>query len=134
MTYYFAKTLDLTLDEAVTAVTATLARHGFGVLTEIDVQATMKLKLDATMPGYKILGACNPKMAFRAMQVEERIGAMLPCNVIVRELSDGTTEVAAVDPIASMQAVENPELASIAAEVQALLRTVIDELDAAKAA
>ncbi len=133
MSYYFAKTIDLPMDDAVAAVTAGLARRGFGVLTEIDVQATMKLKLDAIMPGYRILGACNPKLAFQALQSEDKIGTMLPCNVIVRELDEGRTEVAAVDPVASMQAVENGDLAAIAGEVRELLRSVIDDLEPAPA-
>lgn len=128
MTYYFATKVDMRMDEAVAAVTAALARHGFGVLSDIDVQATMQLKLDAVMGGYRILGACNPKMAFQALQSESKIGTMLPCNVIVREAEDGQVEIAAIDPVASMQAVQNPELSSIAAEVQALLKAVIEEV------
>lgn len=128
MSYYFVKTLELPLDEAVTKVTEALAQQGFGILTEIDVQATMKRKLDADMPGYRILGACNPRMAFRALAQEDKIGLMLPCNVIVREAGEGTVEVAAVDPVASMQAVQNPGLAETAAEVQGLLRAAIDTL------
>ena len=128
MSYYFAKTIDLPMDDAVAAVTAGLARRGFGVLTEIDVQATMKLKLDAIMPGYRILGACNPKLAFQALQSEDKIGTMLPCNVIVRVTDTGETEVAAVDPVASMQAVRNPALVDVAEEVRGRLRSIVETL------
>jgi uncharacterized protein (DUF302 family) len=99
---------------------AALAAHGFGVLTEIDVKATMKKKLDVDMPPYSILGACNPKMANEAIGIEPRVGAMLPCNVILREVH-GRVEVSAVDPVASMQAIDNPALHEIAAGVRALL-------------
>ena len=97
-----------------------LAGKGFGVLTEIDVSATMKKKLDETMPGYKILGACNPKMAFGAIGLEPKVGAMLPCNVILREV-DGGVEVSAIDPVASMQAIDNAGLKKIAGSVRDLL-------------
>jgi uncharacterized protein (DUF302 family) len=101
-----------------------LAEHGFGVLTEIDVQATMKKKLDAEMPPYRILGACNPKMAFEAIGIEPRVGAMLPCNVILRAV-DGGVEVSAVDPVASMQAIENADLHAVAGQVRDLLRKAV---------
>ena len=103
---------------------AALAEQGFGVLTEIDVRATMKAKLDRDMPGYRILGACNPKLAWQAIGVEPRVGAMLPCNVILRE-TDAGIEIGAVDPVASMQAVANNALQAIAGEVRALLATAI---------
>lgn len=128
MSYYIAKSVDMTMDAAVDATTAALARHGFGVLTDIDVQATMKKKLDLDMDGYRILGACNPKMASRALAAENKIGTMLPCNVIVRDQGNGRVEVAAVDPIASMQAVDNPDLAGIANEVRQMLQDVIAEI------
>lgn len=128
VTYYFAKTVDAPFDEAIARVTAALADKGFGVLTTIDVQATMKKKIDADMPPYTILGACNPQFAWKALQGESKIGTMLPCNVIVRETSSGTVEVAAVDPVASMQAIENPALADIAGEVRATLRQVVESL------
>lgn len=126
-TYYYAKTLDLTLAEAEERVRSELQKEGFGVLTEIDVRQTLKKKLDVEFPPYKILGACNPGFAHQALLKEDKIGAMLPCNVIVQERA-GKTEVAAVDPIASMQAVENEELLTIATEVRDLLRAVIDRL------
>lgn len=125
--YYYAKTLDLTFPEAEERVRGELQKEGFGVLTEIDVRQTLKKKLDVEFPPYKILGACNPGFAHRALLKEDKIGAMLPCNVIVQERA-GKTEVAAVDPIASMQAVENEELLTIAAEVRDRLRAVIDRL------
>jgi uncharacterized protein (DUF302 family) len=104
-----------------------LAAQGFGVLTEIDVKATMKKKLDVEMPAYRILGACNPGMAYQAIGIEPRVGAMLPCNVILREVQDGV-EVSAIDPVASMQAIENAELKSAAAEVRDLLAKAVDAI------
>lgn len=125
MKYYFAKTLtDTTFDKAIEDVTAALKQEGFGILTEIDIKATLKKKLDADFRNYKILGACNPPFAHKALLAEDKIGAMLPCNVIVQEKDDGI-EVAAVDPMASMQAVENPELEGIAKEVQDKLEKVV---------
>jgi len=128
MGYYFSKTLNVAFDEAIDAVTEALKTEGFGVLTEIDVKATLKKKLDLDVPKYRILGACNPPFAYKALTAEPLIGTMLPCNVVVRELESGEVEVAAVDPMASMQAVQNPELAGIAEEVQRKLRTVIENL------
>lgn len=109
-----------TLDEVDVRARKALGDHGFGVLTEIDVQQTMKLKLDADMPGYRILGACNPKMAYHAIGVEPRVGAMLPCNVILREV-EGGVEVSAVDPVASMQAIDNAALKDVASQVRDML-------------
>ena len=103
---------------------AALADNGFGVLTEIDVKATMKKKLDVDIPAYRILGACNPKMAMEAIRMEPRVGAMLPCNVILREV-DGGVEVSAIDPVASMQAIENAELTAVAGEVRDLLAKAV---------
>ena len=125
MTYFFAKTLDVPFDDAIVKVTEALAARGFGVLTTIDVKATMKKKLDADMAPYTILGACNPQFAWKALAAEDKIGTMLPCNVVVREVSPGTVEVAAVDPVASMQAIDNPALAGIAGEVREALRGVV---------
>jgi uncharacterized protein (DUF302 family) len=105
-----------------------LKKHGFGVLTEIDVKETLKKKLDVDFRPYRILGACNPKMAYQALQAEEKIGTMLPCNVIVQQHEDGKVEVSAVDPVASMQAIQNPALAGIAGEVREMLRNVVDGL------
>lgn len=126
-TYYYARTLDQPLDEAEARVREELEKEGFGVLTEIDVEATLKKKLGVEFHPYKILGACNPEFAHQALQTEDKIGTMLPCNVIVQE-QDGKTEVAAVDPAASMQAVDNDRLGSIAQEVRERLRQVIDRL------
>ena len=129
MAYYFAKTLtDIGFDEAVARTTDVLKEHGFGVLTEIDVRATMKKKLGADLRNYRILGACNPELAHRALQQEDKIGTMLPCNVIVQENEDGSVEVAAVDPVASMQAVRNPGLGDVAEQVRGRLRDVIEAL------
>lgn len=104
-----------------------LAKNGFGVLTEIDVKTTMKSKMDVEMSAYQILGACNPKLAYQAIGIEPRVGAMLPCNVIVRE-TDGGVEVSAIDPVASMQAIENPELHAVAGQVRDLLAKTIDDI------
>ncbi len=127
MSYYFSKKLQLSFTDAITRVTEGLQREGFGILTEIDVQATLKKKLDVDFRPYKILGACNPSIAYQALQEEEMIGTMLPCSVIVQDKGDGV-EVAAIDPIASMQAIENPRLSGIAHQVQAKLRAVIEAL------
>jgi len=128
MSYYFSKKLQVPFAEAVDRVTEALEKEGFGILTEIDVQATLKKKLDVDFRPYKILGACNPTMAHEALQAEEMIGTMLPCNVIVQDRGAGVVEVAAVDPVASMKAVENPNLAEIAAQVQGQLRSIIEAL------
>jgi uncharacterized protein (DUF302 family) len=128
MTYHFSKRLDLTFDQAVERVTEALKREGFGVLTDIDVRATIKSKLGEEFREYRILGACNPTLAFRALQLEDKIGTMLPCNVIVQEHQSGDIEVSAVDPVASMQAVDNPGLADVAKEVQAKLKGVVEGL------
>lgn len=126
--YTFSRTLDTDLADAEGRTTAALKAEGFGVLTEIDIQATLKKKIDVEMPGYKILGACNPPLAHQALQAEPRIGAMLPCNVILRDLGDGRTEVAAIDPVASMAAVDNDGLGDVAEEVRQRLRRVIEAL------
>ncbi len=112
------------LDAVDARIRTALASHGFGVLTEIDVAATMKKKLDVDMPGYRILGACNPKMAFAAIGMEPRVGAMLPCNVILREVAGGI-EVSAIDPVASMQAIDNPALHAVAGQVRDLLADAV---------
>ncbi len=130
MTYYFSTTLKLPFDEAIARTTDVLKKHGFGVLTEIDVQATLRNKLGAELRPYRILGACNPQMAWRALQAEDKIGTMLPCNVVVQQREDGAVEVAAVDPIASMQAIDNPSLAETAKQVQQMLKAVVEELGA----
>lgn len=128
MSYYFSKTLDIPYEEAIEKTTAALKEEGFGVLTEIDIKDTLKEKLDVDFRKYKILGACNPPLAHKALSSEGHIGLMLPCNVIVQEHEDGRAEVAAVDPVASMQAVENDELADVAQNVRNLLKNVVDSL------
>ena len=128
MKYYFNKILEVSFDEAVTRVTEELKKEGFGILTEIDVKETLKKKLDVDFKKYRILGACNPPFAYQALQLESKIGTMLPCNVIVQETEDGKVEVAAIAPIASMQAVQNPGLQDIADQVQAKLKSVIANL------
>lgn len=129
MDYYFTKTLrNSTFDEAIAKTTEALKTEGFGVLTEIDIKATLKKKLDVDFYNYKILGACNPGFAHKALEVEDKIGTMLPCNVIVQEKEESTIEVSAVDPMASMQAVENVLLGDIAGEVRNKLKRVIDSL------
>lgn len=128
MSYYFSKIVDDSFDDAIERVTARLADAGFGVLTTIDVSATLKKKIDVDFQRYTILGACNPGFAHKALQAEDKIGTMLPCNVIVQELPDGKVEVAAVDPMASMMAVENEALGGIAAQVRGMLKNVIEGL------
>jgi uncharacterized protein (DUF302 family) len=128
MSYYFGKTLEASFDESVGRVISALKREGFGILTDIDVKATLKKKLDVDFKEYRILGACNPPFAYQALQAEDKIGTMLPCNVIVQQRGAGQVEVAAIDPIASMKAVENPKLADVARQVQAKLKKVIDSL------
>ena len=128
MSYYLSKTLETSFDAAVEKVTEALKKEGFGVLTEIDMQATMKKKLDVDIQKYRILGACNPPLAYQALQAEDKIGLMLPCNVIVQEVAGGGTEVAAIDPVASMQAVNNPKLGEVGVQVREKLKRVIDSL------
>ena len=125
MTYYFTKTLQMPFDQAVQLVTQALAAKGFGVLTTIDVRATMKKKLDVDFRPYVILGACNPQFAHKALLVEEKIGTMLPCNVVVQEIAKDKVEVSAVDPVASMMAITNSKLAPIAGEVRDMLKQVV---------
>jgi uncharacterized protein (DUF302 family) len=127
MSYYFNKTLNVSFDQAIARVTEELQKQGFGILTEIDVKKTLKKKLDVDYRPYKILGACNPHFAYQALQAEDKIGTMLPCSVIVQDTGSGV-EVAAIDPKASMEAVENPALEGIADQVQAKLKKVIESL------
>lgn len=127
MSYYFAKTLNVPFDQAVEITIAALKQRGFGVLTRIDVKSTLKEKLDVEFRPYVILGACNPRMAHQALRAEDKIGTMLPCNVIVQELN-GKSEVAAVDPVASMQAIDNDTLAAIAGKVRDELKATIQSL------
>ncbi len=128
MSYHFSKTVEMTFDEALGKVTEELAKEGFGILTEIDVKATLKKKLDVDFPKYKILGACNPPFAYKALQAENKIGIMLPCNVLVQEHESGAVEVSAVDPLASMQAVTNESLGQVATEIRDKLKKVIDSV------
>ena len=128
MSYYFSKTLEMSFDEAITRVTNELKKEGFGILTDINVREKLKEKLNVDFRNYRILGACNPAFAYQALQAEDKIGTMLPCNVIVQEDEEGNIEVAAIDPIASMQAIQNPKVRDIAKQVQAKLKTVIGSL------
>ncbi len=128
MKYYHEKTLKgISFDEAVQKVTEALKIEGFGILTEIDIQETLKKKLDEDFRPYKILGACNPPFAHKALLAEDKIGAMLPCNVIVQQI-EGGVEVAAVDPVASMLAVDNNDLAEIAEQIRSKLKSVVENL------
>jgi len=127
MSYVFTKTLDVPFDETIERVTAALAERGFGVLTTIDVKATLKKKIDVDFRPYTILGACNPGLAHQALQAEPHIGVMLPCNVIVQEV-EGGVEVAAVDPVASMASVENASLGEVATQVRETLQEVVESL------
>jgi len=128
MDYVFKKSLKISFEQAIDLVTDELKKEGFGILTEIDVKATLKKKLDVDFRNYRILGACNPSYAHKALLAEPWIGSMLPCNVIVQEFDDGSVEVGAVNPIASMQAVDNSDLGEVAVEIQAKLKKVIDSL------
>ncbi len=128
MNYYFNTTISGDFDEAIEKVTEELKKGGFGVLTEIDIKATLKKKLDVDFYNYRILGACNPPFAYQALQTEDKIGAMLPCNVIVQEKESGKIEVSAVDPVASMQSVSNESLGEIATQIREKLKHVIDSL------
>jgi len=128
MSYYFSKKIKGSFALALERVTSSLKKEGFGILTEIDVQETLKKKLDVEFQKYIILGACNPPFAYKALLAENKIGTMLPCNVIVQEKEDGEVEVAAVDPVASMKAVDNPELLEIANQIQEKLKNVVMSL------
>jgi len=128
MTYHFSKIVNLPFDAAVDAATESLKRQGFGVLTQIDVRETLRKKLDVAFRPYLILGACNPVMAHQALQLEDKIGTMLPCNVVVQQRDDGKVEISAVDPMASMMAIENPALGEVAAKVRSMLEKVIADL------
>jgi uncharacterized protein (DUF302 family) len=128
MSYHFTRVIEGNFDDVENRVREVLKENGFGVLTEIDVRATFKKKIDKDIRPYKILGACNPGFAFEAIQIEDKIGAMLPCNVILQEKEAGKIEVSAVDPMSSMQAIENPDLGRIAKEVQGLMKKIIESL------
>lgn len=127
MSYHFSKTVRTSFHEAMKKLTEELRKEGFGILTEIDVQETLKKKLNVDFRRYKILGACNPPFAYQALQAEDKIGTMLPCNVIVQEKPEGT-EISAINPVASMQGVGNPNLAEIADQVRVKLKSVIESL------
>lgn len=130
MSYYFNTTLkEKNFDKAIETVTAALKEEGFGVLTEIDVKETLKKKIDVDFKKYRILGACNPEFAHKALKSEDKIGVFLPCNVIVEENDNGEIEVSAVDPISSMQAAKNDSLEEIATEVQQKLKKIIGSLN-----
>ena len=128
MSYYFNKVVNMSFDEAINKVTEELKKEGFGVLTQIDVKEALKKKINVDFRKYKILGACNPQYAHKALQAEDKIGTMLPCNVVVQERDDGKVEIAAVDPVASMQSVQNELLGEIATMVQSKLKQVIENM------
>ena len=128
MRYYFSTEVAGKFDDVVERTTKALKEEGFGILTEIDVKATLKKKLDVDFGNYRILGACNPPYAYKALQAENKIGTMLPCNVVVRQTAEGKIEVAAIDPVASMQAVDNPSLGEIAEEIRQKLKKVVQSL------
>ena len=128
MSYYISKTVDRAFDAVVADVTARLKEQGFGLLTDIDVQSTLKAKIGADMAKYRILGACNPRFAHQALQIEDKLGVLLPCNVIVRETPDRKVEVASIDPVAAMERTGNPALRSTAEEVRRLLTKAVSEL------
>ena len=128
MKYYISKKISTDFDQAVLLVTKSLKKEGFGVLTEINLQEKLKEKLNVDFRKYKILGACNPAYAYKALQKEDKIGTMLPCNIVVQELGKNEIEVSAVDPVASMMAIENPDLAEIAGEIKEKLERAIASL------
>jgi len=128
MSYYNTKLVDLSFDKVIEKVTEELKKEGFGILSEIDVRATLKKKLDVDFRNYKILGACNPPFAYKALQVEENIGVLLPCNFIVQERTEGGVQISAVNPMESMKAVKNPQMESIAAEISGKIKKVLENL------
>ena len=128
MSYHLSKMVGLGFDAAVDATIAALQAEGFGVLTDIDVAATMQKKLGVAFRPYRILGACNPRMAHEALKLEDKVGTMLPCNVIVQQHDDGSVEVSAIDPVTSMQGIDNPELARLAGTVRDMLRSVVSRI------
>ncbi|NCN85923.1 MAG: DUF302 domain-containing protein [Sphingomonadales bacterium] len=125
MSYYMAATVAMSFDEAIARTEAALKSEGFGVLTRVDVQQTLKTKINVDFRPYTILGACNPTLAHQALQLEDKVGTMLPCNVVVQQKADGEVEVAAINPLASMQAIDNPQLKQAAADVRDKLAQVI---------
>ncbi|HSK41620.1 MAG TPA: DUF302 domain-containing protein [Arenibaculum sp.] len=130
MSYHFSRTMDRPFDDAVAIVTEVLKSNGFGIVSEIDVGATLRTKLGVDFRPYRILGACNPGLAHQAILAESRIGTMLPCNVVIQQIDENKVEISGIDPIASMLAIDNPQLGEIARKVQELMKKVIDELPA----
>jgi uncharacterized protein (DUF302 family) len=128
MSYYLGKTLALSFDAAVARTMDVLQKEGFGVISDIDISATLKKKIGVDFPSYRILGACNPALAYEALKLENKVGTMLPCNVVVRDAGNGQTEIAAVDPVASMQAIDNRELKRAAEQVRVKLEKVVAQL------
>lgn len=128
MSYYFNKIVNGEFSKVIENVTEELKKEGFGILTEIDIKATLKKKLDVDFRNYRILGACNPSFAYKALQIEEKVGTMLPCNVVVQERPDGKIEVSAVDPVASMQAIDNAKLGEVAQVIQQKLKKAINNI------
>jgi uncharacterized protein (DUF302 family) len=128
MSYYLGKMLRMPFADAVARTTEALKKEGFGIITQIDVKETLKAKIGVDFPAYQILGACNPSLAYEALKLENKVGTMLPCNVVVRDAGGGNTEVAAIDPVASMQAIDNPELKRAAEDVRGKLQKVVDGL------
>ncbi|MEJ2695439.1 MAG: DUF302 domain-containing protein [Candidatus Sulfobium sp.] len=128
MSYYFNKTVDMPFEKVLEKVTEDLKKEGFGIMTTIDVKETIRKKLNEDFRPYTILGACNPHFAHQALQIEDKIGTMLPCNVIVQQLAAGKTEIAAIDPVASMQAIDNPKLGQVAEQVRARLKKVVENV------
>ncbi|MFC1742634.1 DUF302 domain-containing protein [Candidatus Riflebacteria bacterium] len=128
MSYYFSKTLNISFEDAILRVTDELKKEGFGILTEIDVRATLKKKLNEDFRPYLILGACNPPFAFKALKAEDKIGLMLPCNVVIQQRTSGEIEVSTIDPLSSMQAIYNPKLEEIARTIRDKMKKVVDSL------
>lgn len=128
MSYYFSKTLNISFEEALQKVAELLPQHGFGIVSEIFVTELLKEKIGATFRPYKIIGACNPNYAFKALSTEDKIGLMLPCNIVVQQIDESTVEVSAIDPVASMMAIKNPRLSDLTAEVQHHIKSIIESL------
>ena len=129
MSYYLGRMLSLSFDAAVARTMDALKKEGFGVISDIDIKETLKKKIGVDYPSYRILGACNPALAYEALKLENKVGTMLPCNVVVRDAGNGQTEVAAIDPVASMQAIDNRELKRAAEQVRAKLEKVVAQRD-----
>lgn len=128
MSYYIAARIDAPFEDVLSRARDALSKEGFGIITEIDIASTLKEKIGADFRPYRILGACNPALAHEALEIEDKVGTMLPCNVVVQELHPGTVEVAAVDPVSSMQAIDNPQLRAKASEVRDKLGSAISRL------